>query len=153
MSTHSPCSTGGMLVSDNPVSFYRIGAGEALGWPPNTAYTASTLRYNLDGFFPAESAVWSACRLSKTDIFVRVIQAHLAAHGHSEAARCYGVGSSTELLPRGFLAVVVGDGTEEEAAAQRLQLPFVKVCSASDLSKVGRYLAGRQPAPTAEQAA
>lgn len=110
----------------------------------------SILRYNLDRFFPAESAVWSACRLSKTDVFVRVIQAHLAAHGHSDAARCYGVGNSTDILPHGFLAVVVGDGTEEEAAAQRLHLPFVKVCSAVDLSKVDRYLAGRQPALTAE---
>ncbi len=99
-------------------------------------------RYNLDTFFPAETAVWSACRLSKTDVFVRAIQAHLSAHGHLEAARCYGVGSSNDTLPEGFLVAVIGDGTEEEAAARRLQFPFVKVCSARDLSKVDLYLAG-----------
>lgn len=103
-------------------------------------------RYNLDIFFPAETAVWSACRLSKTDVIIRVIQAHLAAHGHIEAARCYGVGSSDDTMPKGFVVVVVGDGAEEEAAARRLQLPFVKVCCASDLRKVSMYLSEQKPA-------
>ena len=101
-------------------------------------------RYNLDTYFPAETAVWSACRLSKTDVFIRAIQAHLSAHGHLESARCYGVGSPKDTLPEGFVVLVVGDGTEEEAAAQRLHLPFVKVCSAEDLSKVDLHLAGRE---------
>ena len=97
-------------------------------------------RYNLDRFFPAATAVWSACRLSKTDVFTRVIQAHLAAHGHQDAARKYGVGSSNDTVPKDFVAVIIGDGTEEEAAAKRLHLPFVKVCCARDLLQVRQYL-------------
>ena len=92
--------------------------------------------------------MWSACRLSKTDVFIQTIQAHLSAHGHLETARRYGVGSPNDTLPEGFIVVVVGDGTEEEAAARRLQLPFVKVCSARDLSKVDLHLARRQPTLT-----
>ena len=107
-------------------------------------------RYNFDAFFPAETAVWSACRLSKTDVFVRVIQAHLAKHGHLDAARSYGVGSPTGTLPKDFVAVVVGDGTEEEVAAQRLCLPFVKVCAARDLRKVDLHVPSRQVAMSSE---
>jgi hypothetical protein len=102
------------------------------------------LLYDLDSFFPAATAVWSASSISKTDVFTRVVQAHLAAHGHVDAAQRYSLGScSSDTLPAGFVAVVVGDGTEEEAAARRLQLPFVKIESARDLGKV--CVAGRWP--------
>ena len=80
---------------------------------------AKLMLYELDRFFPAENAVFSAASVSKTDVFTRVIAEHLAEHGGDAGkamAMVYSVGSSE--LPEGFRVLVVGDGAEEEAAAQ-----------------------------------
>ena len=94
------------------------------------AALAKLLLYDLDRHFPAER-VFSAVTASKTDVFTRVIQRHLVEHGHAGTARSYSFGNSQ--LPAGVAIEVVGDGSEEEAAAQRLGLRFVKVEKAQHL--------------------
>ena len=44
------------------------------------------LLYDLDSFFPADR-VFSACAVSKTDLFARLVNAHLHEHGHTRYVR------------------------------------------------------------------
>ena len=52
----------------------------------------------------------------------------------------FGVGATD--LPEGFTVIVVGDGAEEEAAAERLDLDFVKVRRGADLGVAAKWIGG-----------
>ena len=44
------------------------------------------LLYDLDSFFPTDR-VFSACAVSKTDLFARLVNTHLNEHGHTRYVR------------------------------------------------------------------